>query len=152
VTDLDLDHGTEVLLWFLAEAGWNNRVVALSLSLDHNLNVVELGAVIAEAAKDIGRRVAFIASDDMSHRLTSGPPFEARGSEFDHWLLVTLRRGEHHELLDFNPDLREAAAEDALDAVLVAMGARANPKRNFQMAEAQWPVCQEEPPANVHRP
>ena len=123
VTDLDLDHGTIVPLWFLAEAGWNNRVVAFSLSLDHNLNVVELGALIAKAADDIGRRVAFIASGDMSHRLTSRSPFEAQGSEFDHWLLRTLRRGDHHELLGFNPDLREAAAEDALDSVLVAMGA-----------------------------
>jgi aromatic ring-opening dioxygenase LigB subunit len=123
VTDLDLDHGTVVPLWFLTEAGWNRPVVALSLSLENNLNVVELGAVVAEAAADIGRRVAFIASGDMSHRLTAGPTSEARGSEFDDWLLGTLRRGAHHELLDFNPDVRKAAAEDALDSVLVGMGA-----------------------------
>ena len=30
--------------------------------------------------------------------------------------------------------------------------ARANPERNFQMAEAKWPVCTEEAKANVHRP
>ena len=29
---------------------------------------------------------------------------------------------------------------------------RANPERNFQMAEAKWPVCTEEAKANVHRP
>jgi len=29
---------------------------------------------------------------------------------------------------------------------------RANAERNFQMAEAKWPVCQEEAKANVHRP
>ena len=29
---------------------------------------------------------------------------------------------------------------------------RANPERNFQMAEAKWPVCQEEAKANVRRP
>ena len=29
---------------------------------------------------------------------------------------------------------------------------RANPERNFQMAEAKWPVFQEESKANVHRP
>jgi hypothetical protein len=29
---------------------------------------------------------------------------------------------------------------------------RANTKRNFQMAEAQWPFCKEEAKANVHRP
>ena len=30
--------------------------------------------------------------------------------------------------------------------------ARANAERNFQMAEAKWPLCQEEAKANVHRP
>ena len=29
---------------------------------------------------------------------------------------------------------------------------RANPERNFQMAEAKWPVCQKEAKANVRRP
>ena len=31
-------------------------------------------------------------------------------------------------------------------------GTRANPERNFQMAEAKWPVCQKEAKANVRRP
>ena len=35
----------------------------------------------------------------------------------------TLRRGGYRELLDFRQDLEEAAAEDALDSVLVALGA-----------------------------
>jgi MEMO1 family protein len=38
-------------------------------------------------------------------------------------LIGTLRRGGHRELLDFSPELKEAAEEDALDSVMVALGA-----------------------------
>jgi len=125
VADSALDHGTVVPLWFFAEAGWHGPVVALNLSLTDHLKVVELGEAIAAAAAGIGRRVAFIASGDLSHRLTSSAPsgFDARGAEFDLWLVDTLRRGGHRELLDFSPDLKKAAGEDALDSVLVGLGA-----------------------------
>ena len=125
ITEMALDHGTVVPLWFVAEAGWQGPVVVLGLSLTHHLKVVEFGEAIADAAARTGKRVAFIASGDMSHRLSLGAPcgFDARGAEFDRWLIGTLRRGDCRELLDFSPDLEEVAAEDALDSVLVGLGA-----------------------------
>ena len=100
--------------------------MAAGLSLTNHFKVVEFGEAIADAAASLGRRVAFIASGDMSHRLTLGAPcgFDARGAEFDRWLMDTLRRGGYRELLDFRQDLEDAAAEDALDSVLV--GTRRN--------------------------
>ena len=125
ITDLALDHGTVVPLWFVAEAGWDGPVVVAGLSLTDHFKVVEFGEAIADAAVRLGRRVAFIASGDMSHRLTLGAPygFDARGAEFDQWLIGTLRRGGCRELLDSSADLEKVAEEDALDSVLVALGA-----------------------------
>ena len=125
IDDLALDHGTIVPLWFVAEAGWRGPVVAAGLSLTDHFKVVEFGEAIADAAASTSRRLAFIASGDMSHRLTLGAPcgYDARGAEFDRWLIDTLRRGGCRELLDFRQDLEEAAAQDALDSVLVALGA-----------------------------
>jgi aromatic ring-opening dioxygenase LigB subunit len=125
IDDMALDHGTIVPLWFVAEAGWRGPVVAAGLSLTDHFKVVEFGRAVADAATGTGRRLAFIASGDMSHRLTLGAPcgYDARGAEFDRWLIDTLRRGGFRELLDFRQDLEEAAAQDALDSVLVALGA-----------------------------
>ena len=125
IADLTLDHGTVVPLWYVAEAGWQGPVVAAGLSLTDHFKVVEFGEAIADAAANLGRHVAFIASGDMSHRLTLGAPcgFDARGAEFDRWLMDTLRRGGYRELLNFRQDLEDAAAEDALDSVLVGLGA-----------------------------
>ena len=85
------------------------------------------GEAVAYAAEGAGRRVAFIASGDMSHRLTPSAPygFNPRGAEFDGWLVSRLRRGAYRELLKFCADLKEAAGEDALDSVLVALGSTA---------------------------
>ena len=99
--------------------------MAAGLSLTDHFKVVEFGEAIADAAASLGRHTAFIASGDMSHRLTPGAPcgFDARGAEFDRWLMDTLRRGCYRELLNFRQDLENAAAEDALDSVLVGLGA-----------------------------
>ena len=125
IAGVALDHGAVVPLWFLAEAGWSGPVVVLALSATEDSRVVGLGEAVAEAAARVGKRVAFIASGDMSHRLTADAPcgFDARGAQFDQWLIGNLRRGAHRELLDFSPNLKRAAKEDALDCVLVGLGA-----------------------------
>jgi MEMO1 family protein len=125
ITGLALDHGAVVPFWFFAEAGWRGPAVTATLSLTDHFKVVEFGEAIADAATRTGRRVAIIASGDMSHRLTLSARcgFDARGTEFDQWLLDTLRRRRCRDLLRFSPDLEEAAQEDALDSMLVGFGA-----------------------------
>lgn len=125
IADLALDYGTVVPLWFIAETGWTGPTVVLGLSQTEDSEAVEFGEAIAEAAARLRKRVAFIASGDMSHRLTADAPcgFDARGEQFDQWLIGKLRRGVHRELLDFSPRLKKGAREDALDSVLVALGA-----------------------------
>ena len=125
IRDSALDHGAIVPLWFAAEAGWDRPAAVTGLSDNEHFKTVEFGAAIAEAAAKDGRHLAIIASGDMSHRLSPEAPcgFDERGARFDEWLMGTLRRGRCHELLDFDADLTEAAAEDALDSILVALGA-----------------------------
>jgi aromatic ring-opening dioxygenase LigB subunit len=125
IRDSALDHGAIVPLWFAAEAGWDRPAAVTGLSDNEHFKTVEFGAAIAEAAAKDGRHLAIIASGDMSHRLTPEAPcgFDERGARFDEWLMGTLRRGRCHELLDFDADLTEAAAEDALDSILIALGA-----------------------------
>jgi MEMO1 family protein len=121
----ELDHGAVVPLWFVAEAGWSGQVVVLALSATGDSRVVKFGEAVAEAAGRAGKRVVFISSGDLSHRLTEDAPcgFDARGAEFDQWLIGSLRHGAHHQLLDISPNLKSAAKEDALDSVLVGLGA-----------------------------
>src|SRR5436190_13049018 len=64
-----LDHGTAVPLYFLLKHGWRGRVVALGYSFLSNDDHLRFGDQIKQAIDAIGRRVALIASGDLSHRL-----------------------------------------------------------------------------------
>ena len=120
-----LDHGATVPLWFLAEANWQGPIVVLGLNSLGRTSLLTLGEVIAEAATHLGKRVALIASGDMSHRLTEDGPigFDSHGLAFDQWFLETVRRGDHRQLLECDPELEAEAAQDALDSALVALAA-----------------------------
>ncbi len=62
-----------------------------------------------------------------------------RGAEFDEWLIGTLRRGGYRELLDFSPDLEKVAEEDALDSVLVALGATGSNPNGTEVLSYEGP-------------
>ena len=83
--DAELDHGAVVPLWHLAVAGWRGPTVLIGLNYPGEPGLAELGEAIAAAARRAGRRVALVASGDMSHRLQPGAPagFHPRAKEFD---------------------------------------------------------------------
>jgi len=57
-----LDHGVLVPLYFLTEAGWRGKAVALSCSLLSSEEHLEYGRCIARAVSAIERRAVFVAS------------------------------------------------------------------------------------------
>jgi len=65
----DLDHGTSVPLYFLLQNGWQGNVVALGYSFLSDDDHLRFGLCIRKAIDEVGRRVAFIASGVLSHRL-----------------------------------------------------------------------------------
>lgn len=120
-----LDHGALVPLWFLAEAGWAGPTVVASLNYPGEGGLTSFGEAIAAAAKSLPRRIAFIASGDMSHRLTTNAPcgFHPEAHRFDETFIRLVRAGDYRGLQNINPDLRELAAEDAVDSTIIAAAA-----------------------------
>jgi AMMECR1 domain-containing protein len=112
-------------LWHLADAGWRGPTVVIGLNYPGEPGLAELGEAIAAAARRAGRRVAVVASGDMSHRLQPGAPagFHPRAKEFDSAFIACLRAGNYRKLPDFDPELKDLAAEDAVDSTLVAASA-----------------------------
>ena len=69
ITNMELDHGTSVPLYFLLQNGWHGQVVALGYSFLSNDDHLRFGSCIKRAIDLVGRRVALVASGDLSHRL-----------------------------------------------------------------------------------
>lgn len=121
-----LDHGALVPLWFLAEAGWTGPTVVLGLNYHPgSAGLTALGEAITAAAKALPRRLAIVASGDMSHRLTNNAPcgFHPQAHQFDETFMQIVRAGDYRKIGSIAPDLRELAAEDAVDSTLIAASA-----------------------------
>lgn len=118
-----LDHGCLVPLEFL-DPQRRYRLVIISLTwLPLEANVL-LGHAARAAARDAGVRCAFVASGDLSHRLTPGAPagFSPRGHELDERIVDAVTHGELAALTGLDPDLVEAGGECGLRSIIAAGG------------------------------
>ncbi len=120
-----LDHGSVVPLLFLAEAGWEGPTVVVALAADDNSRIGDLGGCVAAAAEHLGRRVAVVASGDMSHRLQPGAPcgYDPQAVDFDAAFIHQLRLGATRRLAEAVAPLQGRAAEDVVESTLFALGA-----------------------------
>ena len=125
--DPDLDHGTMIPLYFLNHYmdPSEYRVVRIGLSglplTDHYL----LGQKIRETAQKLDRRVVFIASGDLSHKLKEDGPygFDPNGPEYDDRIMDVMGRAQFDELLDFDEAFCDRAAECGHRSFVMMAGA-----------------------------
>ena len=121
-----LDHGTMIPLYFLQpELKKPVKVVRIGLSgLGADVHY-RLGEKIAETAEKLGRRVVFIASGDLSHKLKEDGPygFAKEGPVFDEAVTEDLGKADFLSLLTISPDLAEGAAECGLRSFWIMAGA-----------------------------
>ena len=120
-----LDHGTAVPLYFLLRNGWNGSVVALGYSFLSNEDHLRFGSCITSAVNQVGRRVAFIASGDLSHRLKPTAPagFNPSAHLFDEEIVDALSSNDPQRIVTIDPGLRKLAGECGYRSMLVAIGA-----------------------------
>lgn len=117
-----LDHGALVPLSFLDREG-RTPLVELSLSTLPLDTHREFGRAIRRAVERTGRRVAFLASGDCSHRLTHSAPagFSPHAAAFDARLVELITAGDFRGLSEIDPVLIEEAGECGLRS-FIALG------------------------------
>lgn len=122
--DRDLDHGTVVPLRFIEEHGYRKNLVVVNIGFLALVDLYRFGAAIERAASRLGRKVAVLASGDLSHRLTHGAPagYNPRGKDFDAKIMDLLKRFEPREAVLFPADLAEDAGECGLRPIVMMLG------------------------------
>lgn len=120
----ELDHGTVIPLRFLDQAGVKAKVVRMGLSGLSPLMHYRLGACVAQAAQALGRNIVFVASGDLSHKLSAEGPygFAPEGPRFDEEIVKAITDGDFLKFLSFEPDFAEAAAECGLRSCILLAG------------------------------
>lgn len=123
--DSRLDHGVCVPLYFLRMAGIDCPVLRVGLSGFSALEHYRLGQCIARAVEKLGCRAVFVASGDLSHKLTEDGPYgyALEGPEFDRELTEAAGSGDFLKFLTMDSTLCERAAECGLRSFQIMAGA-----------------------------
>ncbi|NLB15547.1 MAG: AmmeMemoRadiSam system protein A [Clostridiales bacterium] len=126
--DPSLDHGAMVPLYFLRQAFGGNidiPIVRIGLSGLPLREHYKLGMAIKKAADKTGRRIAFVASGDLSHRLKDDGPYgyNEKGPEYDRKIMETLSKADFGALFGFSENLCDEAGECGHRAFVMMSGA-----------------------------
>lgn len=123
--DKNLDHGTMVPLYFIRKYLDDFKIVRIGLSGLPLTDHYRLGQMIKSAVDNLSRRVVFVASGDLSHKLqTYGPyGFAPEGPEYDRRIMDVCKRAAFDELFDFDEAFCERAAECGHRSFVIMAGA-----------------------------
>lgn len=121
---LQIDQGSFVPLYYLRQAGFTGTVVLLAPRFDDYRAMEVLGDVVATAAEQTGRRVAIVASGDLSHRLLPGSPngYSPKGEVFDQTVMSALKHQDKTELETMSSSLIDEAGMCGLPSVYFLFG------------------------------
>ncbi len=121
----ELDHGTMVPLYFIRQAYAGFRLVRIGLSGLPLEDHYRLGQLVQRAAAETGRRVVYVASGDLSHKLQRHGPygFAPEGPQYDARVMDVCGRAAFGELFDFDEAFCERAAECGHRSFVIMAGA-----------------------------
>ena len=120
-----LDHGTMVPLWFIRNKYKEGSIVRIGLSGLPLTDHYRLGMIIRDAVRNTGRRVVFVASGDLSHKLQDYGPygFAPEGPVYDERIMDVMGRASFGELFDFDNSFCDKAAECGHRSFVIMAGA-----------------------------
>jgi AmmeMemoRadiSam system protein A len=121
----ELDHGAIVPLYFVVGGVPDFKLVHISIAGLPLEELYRFGMCISRAIDDTDERVVFIASGDLSHRLSSDGPygFSERGEEFDRLFVKSVKNYDVKRLLKIDEGLSESAGECGLRSFIIMFGA-----------------------------
>jgi AmmeMemoRadiSam system protein A len=120
-----LDHGTLIPLYFINKYYTEYKLVRIGLSGLTPVEHYRFGRLIAKTVESLGRKAAFVASGDLSHKLLEEGPygFVPEGPEFDGKVTEAIKKADFLAFLNFNQSLCDSAAECGLRSFIIMAGA-----------------------------
>ena len=111
--EVPLDHGTMVPLYFIRKKLPKSKIIVVGLSDLPLIDNYRFGMIIRKAVNNLNRKVVFVASGDLSHKLQEYGPygFVKEGPEYDKRIMETMSNAKFNELLEYDEEFLDRAAE-----------------------------------------
>ena len=123
--DPKLDHATLIPLYFITQKYVDFDLVRIGISGLPMAEHYRLGMVVKQTAEELNRRVVFIGSGDLSHKLSDEGPYGyiADGPVYDERIMDVMGRAAFDELFNFDELFLEKVAECGHRAFVMMAGA-----------------------------
>lgn len=124
VSEEKLSHGASIPLHFLTAHLPDVKVLPIGFSNLDTKNHVAFGEMLKEVFMDQNKRVAVIASGDLSHTLTEGSPagYDETGAAFDAELIKLLETRNTAGIMQLDSNMIAASQECGYRSILIALG------------------------------
>lgn len=121
----ELDHGVLVPLYFVNQVYKDFKLVHMSISGLPYIELYRFGMCIKDAVAESDEKVVFLASGDLSHKLSENGPYgyNKSGPEFDRILVESVKKVDVETLIGLSEDFCENAGECGLRSFLIMFGA-----------------------------
>jgi len=121
----ELDHGSLVPLYYLSQGYDRFHLLIASFAAASLEDHFQYGRVVGQVIKSYKKRVAIVASGDLSHCLSPTAPagYSPAGKEFDQKIVDLLKRNDAKGILDLDKSLIDKASECGLRSIIILLGA-----------------------------
>lgn len=139
--DRSLDHGTMLPLTFINDEYTDYKLVRISISGLSKEEHYKLGLAISKVADRLNKKVVFIASGDLSHKLKEDGPYgiSKEGPLFDKEIMSIFEKGDLTKLMDFDMVFCNNAAECGLPSFIIMAGALDGKKFDSRVLSYEGP-------------
>ncbi|HPV70731.1 MAG TPA: AmmeMemoRadiSam system protein B [Candidatus Magasanikbacteria bacterium] len=140
-SEKSLDYGTAIPLFYLSQHLPNIKIIPLSHSALGLKDHFDFGYFLKDVIMNSEKRIAVIASGDLSHRLSPNSPagFSPLAKKFDDTLIETLKTGNISGLINLDETLRQEAEECGLKSLLILMGILRNMSYDLKLESYENP-------------
>jgi AmmeMemoRadiSam system protein A len=120
-----LDHGALVPLYFIDKYYNSYKLVHITYAPLSDIELYKFGMLVVKAVEELGEKVVFIASGDLSHRLKSDGPYDYHplGEKFDKEFIEHLQHGNALDLFSMDNETVCSAGECGRRSILIMLGA-----------------------------
>lgn len=136
-----LDHGSMVPLHFILKAYSDFSLVRISPSGLSSEDHYRMGELIGEVSQNTSKRIVYVASGDLSHKLTRDGPYgyHESGPAFDEKVTSIMRSKDLRGLLTMDTELTRDAAQCGLGSFTIMAGAIGGMSESSELLSYEGP-------------
>ncbi|OGH86757.1 MAG: AmmeMemoRadiSam system protein B [Candidatus Magasanikbacteria bacterium RIFOXYC12_FULL_33_11] len=134
ITEKKLDHGTTIPLHMLTKNLSNIKILPIGESKLSPKEQLNFGKLLYEVFSESEKRIAIIASTELSQALNSDSPagFHKAGQEFDGKIIELLQNHNTAGIAQIDSEIVEKSSQCGYNSLLILLGCLKNINYNFK--------------------